>query len=267
MPSTTSLPRLNGVDFHVEQSGSGEPLVLVHGGWGSTARWSLIADDLARSFELIAYDRRGHGKSGTSEEPPTRVDQEDDLAELIEALDIGPAHVVGSSFGGSIALGLAARRPDLVRSVSAHEPPLVDFAPDDPHVVDVVALIPELLELIYSGKREQAAQAFAERVAMGPGIWDVMPTEVKEAMVHNADAFAAEQQDTRWAAADLSGIACPVLLTKGDQSPAWFAPVIAGVHAALPQASLTTIAGSGHIPHITHPEEYVGLLTRFAAAA
>jgi pimeloyl-ACP methyl ester carboxylesterase len=265
MPSTTSLARVNGVDFHVEQSGTGEPLILVHGGWGSTARWSLIADDLGAAFHYVAYDRRGHGNSGTSDTPPTRIDQEDDLAGLIETLDIGPAHVVGSSFGGSIALGLAARRPDLVRSVSAHEPPLVDFARDDPHVVDVVALIPELLELIHAGKREQAAQVFAERVAIGPGVWDVMPLEVKEAMVHNADAFAAEQLDTRWGAADLSGIESPVLLTKGDQSPAWFAPVIAGVHATIPQATLTTIAGAGHIPHITHPQEYVELITRFAA--
>jgi pimeloyl-ACP methyl ester carboxylesterase len=265
MPATISHVPVDGREFHVEQSGSGDPLVLIHGGWGSTARWALIVDGLAESFHVVNYDRRGHGHSQASLVPATRRDQEDDLAALIEGLDIAPARLVGNSFGASIALSLAARRPDLVRSVAAHEPPLADLAADHPAIRQARADMATSIALIHEGRREAAAIAFVETLVLGPGGWDQMPQEVQAMMVRHADTFAGEQDDPEWAAADLDGIACPVLLTAGDQSPAWFGPATAAVHEAIPHADLVTIPGAGHVPHITHPAEYVELLTRFAA--
>jgi pimeloyl-ACP methyl ester carboxylesterase len=93
---------------------------------------ALIEEDLGRRFRVVSYDRRGHTGSEDSPEPGTRRDDEDDLADLIGALDLAPANVVGSSFGASIALGLAARRPELFRTLCAHEPPLLSLAADDP---------------------------------------------------------------------------------------------------------------------------------------
>jgi pimeloyl-ACP methyl ester carboxylesterase len=265
VPATITKQRANDLDFHVELSGSGDPLVLVHGGWGSTARWALIVDGLAESFHVVNYDRRGHGHSQNSAVPPTRLDQEDDLAGLIEGLGIGPANLVGSSFGGSIVLSLAARRPDLVRTVSAHEPPLVDFAADDADVRRAVADFRASMEMVKAGRNEDASREFVERVALGPGGWELTPPEVKAMMISHARAVAGEQADPNWGAADLSEIACPVLLTRGDSSPAWFAPLTEAVSAAIPHAEVTTIAGAGHVPHVTHTAEYVELLTRFAS--
>ena len=267
MTATTTLERANGIGFHVEQSGSGDPLVLIHGGWGSTARWALIVDGLARSFHVVNYDRRGHGGSESTAIPATRIDQEDDLAGLIEALGIGPAHLVGSSYGGAMALSLASRRPDLVRSACVHEPPLPALAPDHPDVAAAMDDFDELVALIHSGERERAARGFAERVAMGRGAWAHMPDAVKQLMVAHADTFAGEMADPDWTRADLTGIACPVLITRGDSSPGWFAPLADAAAAAIPHAELVTIAGAGHVPHVTHADEYVELITSFAARA
>jgi pimeloyl-ACP methyl ester carboxylesterase len=115
---------INGVRLLVEESGKGEPLVLIHGSWDDRQVWALIEENLARRFRVISYDRRGHAGSGDSAEPGSRRDDEDDLAGLIEALGLAPANVVASSFGTSIALGLVARRPELFRSLCGHEPPL-----------------------------------------------------------------------------------------------------------------------------------------------
>jgi pimeloyl-ACP methyl ester carboxylesterase len=267
MPIATSPLNVNGLDFHVEQSGSGDPLVLIHGSWGSTKRWSLIVDDLARSFHVVNYDRRGHGGSASSAEPATRIDQENDLAGLIEQLGIAPVHLVGSSFGAAMALSLAARRPDLVRSVCAHEPPFIGFAADHPAVVRASGEMAELVGLIEAGERERAARGFVERIAIGPGSWPMMPDEVREQMVRHADTFAGEMRDPAWGSASLDGIDCPVLITCGDGSPAWFTPTTAAAVDAIPHASLLAIAGAGHVPHVTHPDEYAEVLTRFAAAA
>jgi pimeloyl-ACP methyl ester carboxylesterase len=267
VPATISPQRVNGIDFHVEQTGSGDPLVLIHGGWGSTARWALIVDGLAETFGVVNYDRRGHGHSGHSATPATRIEQEDDLAGIIEGLGIVPANLVGSSFGGAMALSLAARRPDLVRSVSVHEPPLVGLARDDEDARRAVADMQAIAAKIGRGERRAAAREFVERIALGPGGWDLLPDEVKDAMVRHASTFAGEMGDPAWTEIDLADIRCPIQLTMGDRSPAWFTPVMEALMDALPQAEAVTILGSGHIPHVTHAAEYTELVTRFAAGA
>jgi pimeloyl-ACP methyl ester carboxylesterase len=63
------LLEVNGVRLAVEESGSGEPLVLVHGSWASRQAWALVEDDLAQRFRVVSYDRRGHTDSEDSAEP------------------------------------------------------------------------------------------------------------------------------------------------------------------------------------------------------
>ncbi len=265
MPATTTV-RANGLNFHVEESGSGEPLVLIHGSWGATNRWELVVDDLAQSFHVVNNDRPGHGDSQGSAVPATRLEQEDDIAGIIEALGIGPAHLVGYSFGAVMALSLALRRPDLVRTVSAHEPPAA--ALDHPTVQAALGEIAEIGARIRAGDRHTTARDFVERVALGPGTWELLPVEVHEQMFAHADTFGGEMLDEDWPKVDsLTGIQCPVLVTYGDQSPAWFGPAIDGLRAEMPQAKFALIEGAGHIPHATHPDEYVEVLTRFVAPA
>lgn len=261
METTTSL------QLHTQQRGTGEPLVLVHGSWGSHKRWALVEEALAESFRVVTYDRRGHGHSEFGDPSASRRDEENDLAALIEDLGAGPAHVIGNSFGGSVALGMASRRADLVRSVSVHEPPLADLAPDDELVAGALATIDEVVAEIHGGAPEDAARMFVERIALGPGGWAMLPLELQQEMVRNAGAFAREQRAPDARAAELSGLDCPVLITAGQASPAWFAPIVAALQAEVSEAAVLTILGSGHVPHITHPGEYVEVLTRFARSA
>ena len=118
---------------YIEVTGEGDPIVFVHGGWTDGSRWNALATTFAATHTAVAYDRRGHSRSLWSQ-PVARRTDEDDLAQLIESLGLGPAHLVGNSYGGSIALGTAARYPDLVRSVAAHEPPLVRVAESTPSI-------------------------------------------------------------------------------------------------------------------------------------
>jgi pimeloyl-ACP methyl ester carboxylesterase len=258
---TITTPSLH---LHVEQRGTGEPLVLVHGSWGSRDRWALVEDELAHSFRVVTYDRRGHGFSDFGDPDSTRRDDEADLAWLIEALGAGPVHLVGTSYGGSISLGLAARRPDLVRSVCVHEPPLVDLAADDALVQACIAEFTAVAELIDRGERRAAARRFVERVALGPGGWEMMPADGQQAMVNHAEAFVREARGPNWGESALGDVHRPVLLTAGQASPAWFAPVMDALRTELPAAASLTILGAGHIPHITHAGEYVDVISDFA---
>src|SRR5919199_1015934 len=116
------LERINGVQLYYEVSGSGgEPMVLVHGSWGDHHNWDAVAAGLGAAFSVVVYDRRGHSQSEVSPGQGSFAEDAVDLGVLIEHLGPAPAHVVGNSGGAAIALRLAGQRPELFRSLVAHE--------------------------------------------------------------------------------------------------------------------------------------------------
>ncbi|MFD9333743.1 alpha/beta fold hydrolase [Streptomyces sp. NPDC060028] len=264
-----------GLNLYYEVTGEGDPLVLVHGSWNDHTSWQpAIEADFRASFRVVSYDRRGHGQSEAGAGRGTRRQDEDDLAALIEQLGPAPAHVAGNSFGGIIALGLAARRPELLRSIMVHEPPLVSLVADDPaamrELAPTQATIATVLDHLREGEHEAGARLFVEQVAMGPGTWDGLPAQVREKFVDNALTWLDEQSDPDWSALDLTALSrctAPVLLSHGTDSPAWFTRILDRLAEALPQAHRQTIEGAGHIPHVTHPDEYVATLTHFLQQA
>jgi pimeloyl-ACP methyl ester carboxylesterase len=266
-----TVATVNGTRLFYEMSGAGEvPLVLVHGSWGSHHNWDRVASGLAESFRVLTYDRRGHSES---ERPPAQGSIRDDVADLaalIEDLGLGPAWVAGNSFGASITLRLAGERSDLVRGIIAHEPPLFSLLTNDSSVTsmldEVGKRIGAVVERIASGDHAGAAEQFVETVALGPGTWAQLPPDLQQTFITNAPTFLDEARDPEQLTFDLAWIRAfhrPALLTKGDQSPPIFAPVVAQVADVLPNASVATFQGAGHIPHSTHPEAYVEAIMAF----
>ena len=96
-----------------------------------------------------------------------------------------------------------------------------------------------------------------------------LPQQARDTFVANAPTYLGELRDPDALRADLDSLArsaVPVLLSQGDQSPAMFVPILDRVAAALPNAKRTTIAGAGHIPHMTHPKEYAAVIRGFLLA-
>ena len=270
MPTAT----VNGVRLFYALTGDGLPFVLVHGSWGDHASWDRVLPSLAQRFRVLTYDRRGHSQS---ERPPTQGSAEEDtadLAALIAHLDLAPAHVAGISSGASLALRLAARHPELVRSVTAHEPALFDLLADDPDgrpaAREALGRFAAVAALLAAGDAAGGARLFAETVAYGPGAWEIIPPDRRQVMVNNAPTFLDEMRDPGAWTADLAALAaipCPILLTTGDQSLPFWSPVVAKLAAVLPQAQTRVIPGAGHVPQSSHPEEYGATVTAFAADA
>jgi pimeloyl-ACP methyl ester carboxylesterase len=114
------LITLRGAELHVEVSGAGPPLVLLHGLGGSGADWAPQVEALSDRFQVIVPDARGCGRSRDLVAPfgPFTIEQLAlDLAALLDDLEVGAAHVLGWSMGGMIALQLAADAPGRVASL------------------------------------------------------------------------------------------------------------------------------------------------------
>ncbi len=268
MPTT----RVNGVALYWEAQGEGEPLVLVHGSWGDHANWAQVVPGLARRFRVLTYDRRGHSRSERPAAQGSIHEDADDLAALLAALELAPAHVAGNSGGAAVALDLAARRPEVFRSLAVHEPPVFAVLADDPDArvaLGVVqARVGAVAQLLAAGDDAAAAELFFETVAVGPGGWAQLPPAQRETYVCNAPTFLDETRDPDSLTVNLEGLGRfdrPALLTKGDGSAPFFPRVIAKLAGALPHARVHTFAGAGHLPHLTHPGDYVRVLTEFLA--
>ncbi len=268
MPETEA----NGVRLHNELHGGGEPLVLVHGSWVDATRWRFVVPGLAESFHVLVYDRRGHSRSERPDAPGSVDEDGDDLAALLETLDLAPAHVVSNSYGGNIALRLATRRPEIFRSLCCHEPPLWSLLEGDPAAQEILQHGARSLDAvgrrIADGDHEGAARQFVDEVAFGPGAWEnELPPETRAIFVRNAPTFLDELQDPKQLRVDvdaLSHLELSVQLTQGSESPPIFPAVIDRLVELIPHASRETVDGAGHVPQLTHPEHYVRVVTRAA---
>jgi pimeloyl-ACP methyl ester carboxylesterase len=255
---------INGIRIYSEWHGEGAPVVLVHGSWGDHHDWDPVVPGLARTFRTLTYDRRGHSQS---ERAPSQGSIEEDVADLallITAQHVVPAHIIGHSFGGSIVLKLAAARPDLFASLTIHEPPLLGLLGNDPALPAVQQRIEAVMATLQSVGPELGAQEFVE-MALGPGMWEKLPPEMRQTFVFNASTWLEEFNEQGAFLLDLGRLAAferPALISRGDQSPPFFGTILDKIAEALPHARRHTFNG-GHVPHLTHPDEFVRIVGGF----
>jgi pimeloyl-ACP methyl ester carboxylesterase len=133
MTITSSTLKVPGAQIYYEMQGAGPLLLIIPGGPQDAGVFRQISQLLADRYTVAAYDPRGNSRS-SFDAGPQELDvdiQADDAAALIGALGDGPAYVFGTSGGAQIGLNLAARHPELVRALVAHEPPSTMLL-DDP---------------------------------------------------------------------------------------------------------------------------------------
>ena len=274
MGAVVAVKRVNGVELFYEATGVGDPLVFVHGSWGDHHNWDPVVAELSESCRVVTYDRRGHSQSERPVGQGSIYDDADDLAGLIDALELGPANVVGNSFGSIVSLNAAVRHPEVFATLVVHEPPLLGMLAGtqfEPMLQEVNRRVGAVVELLQSGEDEAGAQLFVETVAWHPGAWnDELTPEMREVFTNNAPTFLDEAHDPDWQRIDLDQLSRferPALLTKGPVSPPFLAAIIDTIGAALPQFRIKTIESAGHSPHQTTTDQYIALIRQFVDAA
>ncbi|HEY3485929.1 MAG TPA: alpha/beta hydrolase, partial [Ilumatobacteraceae bacterium] len=191
-----------------DESGRGDDLVLlIHGSMDRSGGLLKLGRRLTDRVRVIRYDRRGYGRSVPCDGPFGIVHQVDDA----EAVLAGRRAVVfGHSYGGNVALALAARRPDLVRAVAVYEPPLswFDWWPGTTAGSNALAT---------RGDPADAAERFMRRV-VGDEKWERLPPSTREARRSEGAAMVGELSDVRERAPwDPAAIQCEVVAMHGER--------------------------------------------------
>lgn len=115
---TTGYAPVNGLKMYYEVHGSGEPVVLLHGGFMTiTSNWEGWIGELSKTRKVIAVEMQGHGRTADIPREPNSENLADDVAALLKYLKISRADLIGYSMGGGVAMQVAVRHPDQVRGV------------------------------------------------------------------------------------------------------------------------------------------------------
>ncbi|GGM89068.1 alpha/beta fold hydrolase [Dactylosporangium sucinum] len=259
-----SMVPASGLSIHVEQLAPSEPAsgaqhtaptaVLIHGlALDTLASWYLtLAHPLAAAgFHVIMYDLRGHGHTERPPEGYALDNFVDDLAALLDALDItGPVHLFGNSFGGTIAFSYAARHPERVAAIVTVEsmPPTATW----------LKLVPRWLgnATAYVRREYELAERNAGR-RVRAGRWAKTIDEVLA-----ATSLARDVPASRLPAEErIAAIGCPALCVFGGESN--LVEVIPDVRRLLPQARIVIVPGQRHSVLVDQPNTIRDIVMRW----
>jgi pimeloyl-ACP methyl ester carboxylesterase len=258
------IVRAKGLDIAYRRVGQGPPLVFVHGAASDSRLWRPQLDALADEFTVVAWDEPGAGRSSDVPADFRLPDYAHCLAALIEELGLGPAHVAGLSWGGTVALELYRHRPELVATLI---------------LVDTYAgwkgsLPEEEVRARVAGLREILARGREEFDPTLPGLFaGEPPAEFVPLLEEVATAVRPDSLETQllvMAEADLCDvlptIAVPALLVWGELDARSPLGVARQFEQAIPNAQLVVIPDCGHVSNLEQPARFNEAVREFCRA-
>jgi pimeloyl-ACP methyl ester carboxylesterase len=232
-------------------------VLLIHSGGFTSRQWRKLAEALAPRYRVLAPDLLGYGASGPwPDGEPFHFRQDLALLESLVGESGEQVDVVGHSYGGFLALQLALRRPELVRSIAVYEPVAFGVLDDveDADARTALELVKREWEPDGSGADEAWLRAFVEWWN-GPGAWERLAEETRTSfrmmgwkVFQEVMSLAADRTDR----ATYATIGVPALLLGGEASPMTERRVIERLGEALPRATVRFFPGVGHMGPISH---------------
>ncbi|MGH8447360.1 MAG: alpha/beta fold hydrolase [Solimonas sp.] len=262
--------RVNDYELSYAETGSGAPLLLIHGSLCDQRYWvpqmapfgagrRAIAVSLRRCWPEV-WDGLGDGYSVAQ--------HVDDLIAFIAALDAGPVDLLGHSRGGHVALRLALRAPQLVRRLILAEPggqPDASFGPRPGLDLQMTAArTREAATLIAGGDVDGGLALFVDGVS-GMSIWQHMVPGFKRMARDNAHTLLGQQREApmRYTRDELAGLALPTLLVGGELTPAPFPQLLDLLQAHIAGAQRATIPAARHAMNLAAPAPFNAAVLAF----
>ncbi|MFL6588881.1 MAG: alpha/beta fold hydrolase [Chthoniobacterales bacterium] len=220
--------RVNGVELHYLEQGRGIPVLFVHGGLVDYRRWASQIQPFARHYRVITYSRRYNFPNHNTPLDPVyspAVDA-DDLAALINKLQLGRVHVIGESYGAYTALFLAVHHPELVRSLVLAEAPMLRWLKSTPEgrvaFADFQERLWQPVGRAFGGRDPGEAMKIIVSYFFNGATVDSIPADVRtqlkanlrewQALTASRDAFPSLSRE------EVAGISAPTLLMGGQHT-------------------------------------------------
>lgn len=250
--------------LHWIEEGQGPTVVLSHALGCDISMWDGVADLLKSRYTVLRYDHRGHGASEAVPGPYNMDMLADDAASLISARAAGPVHFVGLSLGGMTAQALAARYPQLLKSmVIANAASWYDEAARGLWQARVKTVLEQGVAAIADGAMQRwfTPEFRADQLHGGAQRVAALRRQLErtDAAAYAASCEAVANIDFR---SSNLGIACPALVIAGTRDEATPLAMSQLMADAIPGAQLRTLEAA-HLSAVEQPEGFARLLTEF----
>jgi pimeloyl-ACP methyl ester carboxylesterase len=224
--------QLGNLEMHYEIDGTGEPLLLLHGGTGSHQDWAYAGlSEFVREYLVIAPDARGHGATSNPEAEITHRQCALDMLSLLDHLGVSKCRAIGFSMGGNVLLHMATMQPDRLAAMI---------------VVSATLYFPEQARAIMRQVPEPDEQLPHEweRMRRTHSRGDQQITKLWEWTRGLQNSY----DDMNFTPPSLSRVTAPTLIIYGDRDPLYPVEMAVAMYRAIPRSSLCVIPGGGHAP-------------------
>ena len=262
--------RVNGTELYYEDTGpgsTGETIAFSHGLLWSTEQFAPQIAALRGRYRCIAWDHRGQGQSAADHRETIGMELVwQDAVSLLEALDVGPVHFCGLSMGGFVGMRMAARRPDLVRSL------LLVETSSDPEPLENIARY-RLLTRIFRHVGPWPVRNQIAKVMLGKTI---LTERERHSDVQRFIGIMSRRRDV-WRAVngvidragihdELARVAVPTVILVGDEDLATPRSKAEKIASAIAHAKIVVIARAGHSSSVEQPAAVTAALASFLDA-
>ncbi|MDU8911771.1 alpha/beta hydrolase [Aestuariicoccus sp. MJ-SS9] len=248
-----------GLTVHWQSLSEGRaPALLLHCALAYSGAYRALAEALTPDLGIVAPDMPGHGRS---DDWDGQTDMHDLVTAVAASFLVPGTHLIGHSFGATVALRLAQEHPGQVASLTLIEPVLFAAARDeDPALhADHMRRSASYVEAMKAHDWETAAERFTANWGDGRN-WEALQQRQSEGFIRRIPLVAATQdclnEDTAGLLAPgrIEAVRAPTLLLRGARTMPVIAPVQAAIARRLPDAREEVIAGAGHMLPLSHPE-------------
>lgn len=254
---------INNCNYYYDSFGEGEEtIVLSHGLlWSSKMFYKQVAF-LKQNYRVIVYDHRGQGRSEVTKKGYDMDSLYEDAVQLIEQLELGKVHFGGLSMGGFVAMRIAARRPDLIKSLILMETSALDepnktkywFLNTIVKLFGVKAVQKPVMKIMFGKKFLTDKRRTAEK-----NLWIEKLNNNKRSIVRAVSGVINRNAIDN----ELGEIRCPTLILVGTQDKATVPAMSEFIHNKIRNSKLTYIEGGGHTACIEEGEQYNGAIIGF----
>ncbi|QOY92734.1 alpha/beta hydrolase [Massilia sp. UMI-21] len=250
-------------------TGTGEPLLFVHGSLCDYRYWNSQTQSLSQQFHCVSVSLSHYWPAADAGAPGTFSWETHvgELAEFIAAMRLGPVHLVGHSRGANVAFNLARDYPALVKTLTLADPagPLHGEGMAAAGLAPATeALRADVAALIAGGDIDAGLERFVDSVSM-PGIWRKSPASFRNMAIANAATLPKQFRDPlpAYTRSSASALTCRTMLIAGERSPRTYRDNVEKLAGWIAHVDKRSIAGASHGMNVTHAAAFNRLLRAF----
>jgi esterase len=268
IPSYLTVIEINGYPLTCAERGKNAPLVLVHGSIVDYRIWANVIEPFAAQYRVITpnlrhyYPEPWRGEAGNF----SAEQHADDLAALSKALDLGKAHWLGWSRGGTVITEIAKRHPNVVRSLIMEDGGIDMPVPETEQTREAATFTRNaqgtLRDNIRKGDLKHAAQVFSDTLN-GDGWWAARPDAVREMILQNIYTALGDARRPVTSHDEVRRFDFPVLLMTGERSPQRYMFYYDEMRKCRNFPEPVVVPNAAHAVHLDNPERFIAVVLDF----